>query len=117
VSVGLYRLTRENSFTYQSLDELSGRVAVLRTKTISAENRALQKAGLKLIFVETVKQGVSLLLEGRVEYSIGDNTTLTTKFGRKLSNKIQFSNTPMLKVQVGIFYNLACERKLFKQTP
>jgi polar amino acid transport system substrate-binding protein len=117
VALGLYRLHQNNDFTYQSLTELKGRVAVLRSGTVSTESQRLQKAGLRLVYVESIKQGLDLLLIGRVQYAIGDSTTLLSKTGKALSKKIQFSKHPMREIQVGFFYNLTCEKTLFKRLP
>jgi len=117
VKLGLYRLKNHMPFEWQSLSELKGKsVALLRPSKQGPIHRQLINAQMKLIFVETVEQGLSMLLHGRVDYAFGDNTAIKqTVIGKENKSKLQFSKSTLLEAQVGFFYNTRCEHKLFTQ--
>ena len=59
---------------------------------------------MKLVFVETVEQGLSMLFHKRVDYAFGDNTAIKlTAIGKINKEKLQFSKSSLLEAQVGFF--------------
>ncbi len=117
VQLGLYRLTQNNEFTYTSLSELRGTVAIMRSNVLGPIPKQLEEAGLKLVHLETIEQGINMLIAGRVDYAFGDNTTLQTYSENNNINKLQFSEVSLNEVEVGFFYNIDCEKSLFKSRP
>ena len=61
VKLGLYRLTQDNKFNYSSLSELEGSVAILRSNDLGPILIKLEDAGLELVHLETIEQGLSLI--------------------------------------------------------
>jgi polar amino acid transport system substrate-binding protein len=117
VKLGLYRINQHKAFNYSSLSELQGSVAILRTNSLGLMHSILEGAGLKLVHVETIEQGIHMLLAGRVDYTFGDNTTINTYSEIKGINTLQFSDVPLSEFPVGFYYNLDCEEVLFKAKP
>jgi len=117
VQLGLYRIKKNSEFTYHDLSELSGNVAVLRSIKPSNDIKALQQAGLNIVFVESLRQGFEMMKVNRVQYVVGDNKTLQTHFSRQSSHQFQFATQPLKQVQVGFFYNKHCKSKLFTSPP
>jgi len=117
IKLGLYRLKSHTPFTWQSLSELNGKsVALLRPSKEGPIHQQLIDANMKLVFVETVEQGLSMLIHKRVDYAFGDNTAIDqTTIGKDNKNKLQFSQSSLLEAQVGFFYNIRCKHKLFNE--
>lgn len=115
VRLGLYRLTRAEPFQWQSLNELKGKmVALLRPKSMGKLQHSLIDAGLELVYVESVSQGLQLVLKQRVDYAFGDDLILSSSGLSKVQKqKLQFSQSAIHEAKVGFFYNLACESTLF----
>lgn len=115
VKLGLYRLKSNRAFEWQSLSELKNKsVALLRPSKVGLIHQQLIDAQMKLVFVETVEQGLSMLLHKRVDYAFGDNTSINqTAIGMDNKERLQFSKSSLLEAQVGFFYNTHCEHKLF----
>lgn len=117
VKLGLYRLEQPTRFNYESLSELSGSVAMLRSNTLGSTPKMLEDAGLELVHLEKIEQGIHMLLAGRVDYAFGDSSTLKTYAHIDNINKLQFSEIPIYEARIGFFYNTDCEAALFKQLP
>jgi polar amino acid transport system substrate-binding protein len=117
VKLGLYRLEQATRFNYESLSELSGSVAMLRSNTLGSTPKMLEDAGLELVHLEKIEQGIHMLLAGRVNYAFGDSSTLKTYAHIDNINKLQFSEIPIYEARIGFFYNTDCEAALFKQLP
>jgi len=117
VKLGLYRLKSHKPFKWQSLSELKNKsVALLRPTKLGPIHEQLKQAQMKLVFVETVEQGLSMLIHKRVDYAFGDNTAINqTAIGKENKEKLQFSNSSLLEAQVGFFYNSRCKHKLFTE--
>lgn len=77
----------------------------------------LEDAGLELVHLEKIEQGIHMLLAGRVDYAFGDSSTLKTYAHIDNINKLQFSEIPIYEARIGFFYNTDCEAALFKQLP
>lgn len=117
VKLGLYRLTQDNEFDYESLSELNGSVAVLRSNTTGVASSKLKDAGLELVHLDTLEQGIHMLLAGRVDYAFGDKKTATAYLGIEGTNKLQFSEVSLHEADVGFSYNIDCEDSLYKTKP
>jgi len=118
VKLGLYRIKSHRPFQWQQLSELKNKtVALLRPSKEGPIHQQLKQAQMRLVFVETVEQGLSLLLHKRVDYAFGDNTAIDkTSIGKENKDKLQFSKSHLMQAQVGFFYNTRCEHKLFTET-
>jgi len=117
VKLGLYRLTQNNEFNYTSLSELHGSVAILRSNVLGSIPKKLEDAGLELVHLNKIEQGIHMLLAGRVDYAFGDNTTIKTYTEINNINKLQFSEVSLHEAEVGFFYNIDCEESLYKSRP
>jgi polar amino acid transport system substrate-binding protein len=115
VSIGFYRLKKKESFQWSKLEELSGKmVAILRSNIIGKIHQSLINAGLKIVYVETIEQGLQLVLKSRVDYAFGDNLVLSeTSLSEDQKRKLQFSESSFHTAKIGFFYNSKCENKLF----
>jgi polar amino acid transport system substrate-binding protein len=113
----LYRIAKNEPFHYRSLSELQGSVAVLRSTNLGQIHKILEDTDLELVHVETVEQGIGMLLAGRVDYAFGDNTTTDTYTEIKNINKLQFSEIPLTEAKVGFYYNIDCEEAIYKTKP
>ncbi|MBU2972107.1 hypothetical protein KO527_22475 [Pseudoalteromonas sp. C2R02] len=77
IKLGLYRLKNYKPFEWQQLSELKNKsVALLRPSKEGPIHQQLIEAKMKLVFVETVEQGLSMLIHKRVDYAFGDNTAI-----------------------------------------
>lgn len=114
IKLGLYRLSQDKEFNYTSLSELRGSVAVLRSNALGPASKKLEDAGLKLVHLEKIEQGIHMLLAGRVDYAFGDSTSIKTYVGIDDINKLQFSEVSLHEAEVGFFYNKDCEESLYK---
>ena len=115
VKIGFYRLNEHEAFYWDSLDELKGKtVALLRANKIGQMHQSFINAGLILVYVESIGQGLQMVLKGRVDYAFGDNLALS---GNNLTasqrKQLQFSKTTVHQAQIGFFYNSQCEERLF----
>lgn len=75
-------------------------------------HKMLEDAGLKLVHLETVEQGIHMLLAGRVDYAFGDNTSLETYSHIERVNTLQFSDVSLSEYPIGFYYNTDCQSKL-----
>jgi polar amino acid transport system substrate-binding protein len=115
VSIGFYRLRQQERFYWTELNELSGKtVTLLRTNTINKLHQRFLDAGLKVVYVESIAQGLKLVLKNRVDYAFGDNLVVTKiQLSETQRQKLQFSESAVHEAKVGFFYNIKCEDKLF----
>lgn len=118
VKLGFYRIKQIKPFTYESLSELKGaRVAVLRAASVGELHSNLLNAGLLLQYVETVEQGLNLLLHKRVDLAYGDNLSINDMpFSAEQRKLLQFNHTPLSETPVGVYFNSQC-RGLFQGLP
>ena len=116
VSLGFYRLQKTGVFRWQSLNELSGKiVALLRTSAVGQMHQRFLDAGLTLVYVESVEQGLNLVLKERVDYAFGDNLALSESLlSAAQRQKLQFSESKVYQAKIGFFYNIDCEAHLYQ---
>lgn len=119
VTLTLIRLTQSEKFQWTELSELKGkRVAMLRSYTKGLLQTNFTEAGLDIVSVGTIEQGLSMLLLNRVDLVFGDQKIITnSKFGQENKAKLQISETSLHEAKIGFFYNIDCEKKIFGPTP
>jgi len=86
------------------------RLAMLRATITEGIQGQLKQAGAVIVPVETVEQGINLLLKGRVDFAFTDNMSFLEK---QKTNKeyaqLVFANTSLLEVQLGVYFNTQCK--------
>ena len=86
------------------------RLAMLRTTITEGIQGQLKQAGGVIVPVETVEQGINLLLKGRVDFAFTDNMSFLEK---QKTNKeyaqLVFAKTALLEVQLGVYFNTQCK--------
>lgn len=115
VKLKLIRLAQRDNFEWSQLSELKGKsTAILRSKTPNTLQKKLTEAGVTLVYVGTVEQGLLMLLKKRVDFAFGDQSAmLGSKIGQKNIEKLQISQSSLHEAKIGFFYNTACEAKIF----
>jgi len=115
VSIGFYRLKEQDRFYWSKLEELSGKmVALLRANKVGQMHQSFIDAGIQMVYVESIEQGLQLVLKARVDYAFGDNLSLSeTSFSEDEKGRLQFSESSFYTTKIGFFYNSECEDKLF----
>lgn len=115
VSLGLYRLKESTRFYWKDLNDLRGKiVALLRPKTIGKMHQVFLSAGIQLVYVESIDQGLQLVLKKRVDYAFGDNLALAeAQLSTIQKQQLQFSQTVVHTAKIGFYYNIQCEEQLF----
>ena len=118
VSIGFYRLKEQDRFHWSKLEELSGKmITLLRANKVGKMHQRFIDAGIQLVYVESVEQGLQLVLKKRVDYAFGDNLALSeTSFSDDEKGRLQFSESSFYSTKIGFFYNSECEKKLFVST-
>lgn len=115
VSIGFYRLKQSQDFRWNTLGELKGKtIALLRANSKGKMHQTFIDAGLVLVHVESIEQGLQLVIMKRVDYAFGDNLSLS---GNSLTveerQSLQFSETKVHVAKIGFYYNIQCETLLF----
>lgn len=106
VRIGLVRLAKEDTFSWQSLDELSDKsVALLRAKEDSLFAQQFVNAGMHIIFVEDIHTGLRLVKRNRVDFALSDNLS----FSRQNDGTLQFSNSFLVVTPITLYVNPACD--------
>ncbi|MFD2167588.1 hypothetical protein ACFSJY_15160 [Thalassotalea euphylliae] len=117
VAIKLHRLKQDTPFTWQTLSELSGKsVAVLRAQKEGPLAMKYHQANLDVVPVESIKQGLEMMVKGRVDYWAAADIavdSLTAEDNNRAS--IQSSIPALQTFDVGVFYHKKCHTKLFKQ--
>ena len=116
VMLGLYRIKQSSPFNWTSLEELNGAaVAVLRSdQAYQHLLESLRNAGLRTIGVETVEQGLRLMLSERVQYAFGDNVSVEyLSFTEQEKARLQFSETTLAHSSQRAFLSTNAVRPMF----
>ena len=116
VRLGLIRPRQAKPFVWQKLSELAGsRVALLRANKGGPMLGEIRKAGMEVVYVEDIVQGLRMLDYGLVEYAFGDNTTLNymAKAANLKANSFQFSDSSLFETIIGIHLRKSCRDKVF----
>ncbi|MCW3172082.1 type 2 periplasmic-binding domain-containing protein [Shewanella subflava] len=113
IELKLFRLAEPEVFIG---NELSGKVvAQLRMQMLKGVAKEFVDAGAKLVLVDTLEQGVNLLLKNRVDYVYGDMNAIyyaTEKIGFP-SALIQDSALVLRSFPIGVWVNKQCEDSNF----
>jgi polar amino acid transport system substrate-binding protein len=115
VKIGFYRLLKAGRFHWKTLSELRGKiVAVLRSNETGKMHKGFIDSGLQLVYVESVKQGIQLVLKGRVDYAFGDSLALLeTELTEAQKKTLQFSESAVHQARIVFFYNIQCADNIF----
>lgn len=115
VVLTLIRVTRNEAFEWNELSEFEGKyVALLRSKTQTALQAKMIEAGLRLVYVGNLEQGLSMLLKQRVDFVLGDKKIMMeSKVGQLNKEKLQISTSALHEADIGFFYNTTCQNKIF----
>ncbi|NMP31728.1 amino acid ABC transporter substrate-binding protein [Thalassotalea sp. M1531] len=116
VKLSLYRLREPTEFRWNSLEELKGKkVAILRSNQHGRVAKKYLEAGMKLVPVESISQGLNMLLYKRVDYWAAAEFVLDSLIVEEtIRDKLQFAQTAIHEFPIGIFYNPDCAATLFK---
>lgn len=112
VKLGLYRKAKATPFTWESLNELSGKkIAMLRSNNrLSELMNQFINANIEQIFVESVAQGLMLLDKDRVDYAFSDlaGGNYNIKQLGLNHNDFQFSSSYLLETKIKVWRNPNC---------
>ena len=112
VKIGLIKKRDIGDFTWESLEEMSGAsVALLRSSSISVFVEQFTNANLKIIYVESIKQGMELVKKQRVKFSIFDNYNYES-LSKSDKEHLQFSDTYLIEIPIVLFVNPDCDIQL-----
>jgi len=110
VDIGFLRHKAGGPFTWTSPGYFRGkRLAVLRSRDATGILQPLKDAEAVLIEVETIQQGIKLLMANRVDFAFADHTTLN-RYEAQSSERtnLEFSQTILRSFPVGLFVNAPC---------
>lgn len=112
VKIGLIKKRDIGDFTWERLEEMSGAsVALLRSSYKSVFVKQFTNANLKVIYVESIKQGVELVKKGRVKFSMFDNYNYEN-LSKSDKEQLQFSDTYLIETPILLFVNPDCDMQL-----
>ena len=117
VKIGFYRRTESTPFVWTELTELAGKtVALLHYRSQGELQHTLVNAGLTLVSVESITQGLKMLEYGRVDlvFSTEESPYLDSLTAEKRAN-YQFSDNVLFEVEMGVYKNPKCD-PLFDHT-
>ncbi len=108
IKIGLIRRSQAKPFSWSSLNEFSGMsVALLRTGTNSNFENSFKQAGLNIVYVETIKAAVQMVLFQRVDTAIMDNISYGN-LAMKNKEKLQFSQNTIIETKINLSINRSC---------
>ncbi|WP_434925900.1 substrate-binding periplasmic protein [Shewanella sp. HL-SH2] len=113
VVLGLFRRKENAPFSWDDLSELKGKnLAIMRYKREGDFHRQFINAGLNMVPIESVEQGFKMLKHKRVDLVFSNQfPDYLFKHPEINSQDFQFSNTPILEAQVGVYINQACKEQ------
>jgi len=77
INMRMVRKKADTPFTWSSPAEFKGsRIALLRPMSLDAVYRVFAEAGLEFVYVETMEQAITMVAQGRVDYTVADNEGL-----------------------------------------
>jgi polar amino acid transport system substrate-binding protein len=110
--IGLVRLQQQTSFRWSSLDELHGQtVAMLRTGEDSAFSQQFSSGGLQVVYAETVRQALELVLRGRADLAMFDSFNFA-RLAPAEKARLQFSENQLVQTPIRLFSNPHCTEQL-----
>ncbi|QIR15600.1 hypothetical protein [Shewanella aestuarii] len=111
VNLGFYRVKQDAPFLWSDLTELKGQsVAVLRYRQKGMLHNLLTQAGLTIVPVSSIEQGLKMLSYERVDlvFSSQKNAYLDS-LPLAEQAQFQFSDSSLLEADVGVFVNPKCQ--------
>lgn len=110
IKLGFVGKKSNSLLKWQSFDELKGRrIAMLRANSAEGIYGALKQHGVNIIDVETVQQGINLLVKGRVELAFSDSVTFAKlQKQRGKENMLGFANKSLMALPIGVYLNRQC---------
>lgn len=110
IEIGLIRLHEETEFQWQNLNSFAGqRVALLRTSDTSPFAHQFTNAGIQIQYVETIEQGMKLVLLRRVHFALYDNYSFA-QLEDATKHRLQFSSSSLIKTPIILYLNRDCEQ-------
>ena len=110
IEIGLIRLHEETEFYWQNLTSFAGqRVALLRTSDTSSFAHQFTDAGIQIQFVETIEQGLQMVLHRRVHFALYDNYSFA-QLEDATKHRLQFSSSSLFKTPITLYLNRDCEQ-------
>ncbi len=110
IHYSFFRLKKPEPFKWSNLSELRGKTLItIRPLSNSVDNDTFTRAGLKLVFVNSIEQGFRILASGRADYLITAEETgwfYLEKSGLNL-NDFQFAQTSLRTYNHSIYMNEA----------
>lgn len=118
IKIGMFRKRQNSVFRWDNLNEYSGaRIALLRSKKSSRFYQLFTKAGLLPMFVDSIEQGIKLLLRDRVDYAFADDLSIDLMdISPQEKESLQFSETTFLETPIQVYFNPKCTKQLFANT-
>lgn len=112
VVIGLVRIKQVEAFKWLSLSVFNGlTVAILRSDESSEFSRQFTEAGLNIVYVETVSQGLNLVRLKRADFSLYDNYNYSL-LPDAIKSSLQFSEVALLNTPITLFVNPECDSDL-----
>lgn len=114
IILSFFRFKTEGEFKWQSLSELKGQtVAMLRTLGQGEVAKKMTQAGMEIVRVDSLSQGMNMVLKKRVDYWFTtQNTPQALNADEAAQKNLQFAETPLMVVQPRIFYSERCKKEL-----
>jgi len=118
IKIGMYRKRQNSVFRWDNLNEYSGAsIALLRSNKSSRFYQLYTEAGLFPMFVDSIEQGVKLLLRDRVDYAFADNVSINLMdISSQQKESLQFSETIFLETPIQVYFNPSCTKRLYANT-
>lgn len=112
VKIGLVRRKGASVFRWHSLDEFHHKtVALLRDQSDTPFYNQFKEAGVDIVYVETIGQGLQMLLMERLDMAVADEVTFH-RLEQGSRDLLQFSETPLLRIPIAVRINERCMEKL-----
>ncbi|RDV29154.1 hypothetical protein DXV75_01440 [Alteromonas aestuariivivens] len=109
VIIGLARIRKQGHFSLNDRQLTTGKsVAVLRPSSKGEIHQQLIMRGLKLVYIESLNQGFSLLQLGRVDFVMADKVSAALAEKTNPGLNLQLAAEPLLHTPVGIYLNPGC---------
>jgi polar amino acid transport system substrate-binding protein len=110
--IGLVRLQQPTPFRWTLLSELHGQtVAMLRTGEDSAFSQQFSSGGLQVVYAETVRQALALVLRGRADLAMFDSFNFA-RLEPAEKARLQFSENHLVQTPIRLFSNPHCTEQL-----
>ncbi|MGH1374384.1 MAG: hypothetical protein ACRBBW_20270 [Cellvibrionaceae bacterium] len=118
VDMGIFRLKHKDEFRWESLSEFKGSsMAILRFVLEGPYFKRFTDAGINIVEVGSLQQSYKLVLSGRVDYAVGDMDSMHYALDNIITEKeLQFSDTLLRSVDVGVFVHPNCHEVFFETT-